>query len=86
MIARKNVRLKGSQTKQYFENKLSRPKRKRHIEDLHPGQYGYCVPWAYNPQTDYLDDSFDLHSSSFGTACMLVRCVSWGLYEIEILE
>ena len=53
----------------------------RKISDMRAGEVGYTVPWAYNNETELLNEDFTI-SSKGGTVSLRVECVSPGKYSL----
>ena len=53
------------------------------IGDMERGDRGYTVPWAYNPATNNLDESYPWRSEPCGTVTMEIACVKKGKYRVR---
>jgi len=56
----------------------------RKICDLLPGEIGYAVPWAFNPDTCDLDENFHINNEPFGTAQLAVKRSNDGSFVVAL--
>lgn len=58
----------------------------RTIADMHLGESGYTVPWAFEPSTNTLDLDYPITDSVFGTSSMNVKRLLTGRYSVSLKE
>ena len=56
----------------------------RKIRDLLPGEIGYAVPWAFNPDTCDLNEDFVMHYKPFGAFQLAVKRSSDGSFVVAL--
>ena len=47
----------------------------RKIKDMRREEIGYAVPWAYDPESQELNEDFGIEPEPGGTLEMAVRCI-----------
>ena len=57
----------------------------RKISDMSRGEVGYTMEWAYDKDTDTLDENYPVHVKG-GTASLRVECVMPGKYSLTFEE
>ena len=63
----------------------NKPEPRRTIGNMTRGEVGYAVPWAYNHETNEIDEQHSI-GEKLGTASLRVECIKPGQYSLTFEE